>query len=171
MRPLAVEGARWTGPLYANKTTILRLRPTVAAHWRHAGALVERIPAFIRRFGLESDPAVVTAHLTSFWAAGAETVGLWVMLDAERVVGHLIAVMETLWGVPYGMVMQVEIDHPFTLTPEQHHTMLGEVAQWAQAQGARSVKMLTPRDPEAWMRHSGFVFDKALLTLPLTVTT
>lgn len=163
-------GARWTGPLCANETTILRLRPTVAAHWRHAGVLVDRIPAFIRRFGLESNPAVVTAHLTSFWAAGAETVGLWVMLDEHQVVGHMAAVMEAVWGIPYGMVMQVEIDSPFTLTPAQHQAILAEVSQWARAQGATSLKMLTPRNPEAWMRHSGFVFDKALLTLPLTDT-
>jgi hypothetical protein len=148
--------------------TIVRLRPTIAAHWRSVGALIDRIPAFMRRFQLESDPAVVTAHVTSFWATGAETVALWVMLDGEAVVGHLIAVMESLWGVPYAMVLQVEVDHPYMLTPEQHQTSLDEVKAWAVSQGATRLKMLTPRDPDAWARHSGFMFDKALLSLSLS---
>lgn len=135
-------------------------------HWRHIGTLVARIPAFIQRFRLESDPCVVTSHLTSFWAAGSEAVGLWVMLDGETVIGHLIAVIESLWGVPYGMVMQVEIDHPYTLTLDQHGAIMAEVSTWARGQGATSLKMLTPRDPEAWMRHSGFRPYLTLLTLP-----
>lgn len=150
-----------------NPTAIIRLLPSVEDHWALVGALVTRMQAFIKRFHLEPDPVVVTKHLTSFWAAGAETVAFWVALDGNRVCGHAVDIIEHFWGAPYGMVMQAEVDHPYVMTLQQRHEMKSEMAAWARAQGATSLKMLTPRDPDAFILYSGFVFDKTLLKMPL----
>lgn len=148
-------------------SAVVRLLPAVPEHWALVGTLTTRIPAFIQRFHLESNPIMVVRHLTSFWAAGAETVAFWAAMDGEVVVGHAIGIIETSWGVPYGMVMQTEVDAPYTLSLEQQHGIVESLSTWARSQGASCLKMLTPRDPDAWTRYSGFEFDKTLLKLSL----
>lgn len=159
----APQAARGSHP-----TTVLRLTPSEEVHWALIGQLMTRMRAFMSRFHVESDPAVVTTHLSSYWAAGSPMVACWVALtDEGRLIGHTVGAIEYLWGVPYGMIMQAEVDAPYTLTLAQHQAMLADLTAWAKVQGATSLRMLTPRNPDAWMRHSGFIAEKTLLRLPI----
>lgn len=159
------HGANGVG---VHPTAVVRLSPSIPAHWAIVGAITTRIQAFSQRYRLESDPVIVSRHITSFWASGSDTVALWAAVYGEdRLCGHAITVMEVFWGTPYGMVLQAEVDAPYTLTLSQREGMLTEMSAWAKGQGGSCLKMLTPRNPDVWIRHSGFEFDKTLLRLAL----
>lgn len=150
---------------------VVRLLPSVPEHWAIMGTITQRIPSFIAKFELPSDPTTVVRHLTSFWACGSEAVAFWAAMDGEKVCGHAIGIMETSWNIPYGMVMQTEVDHPYILSLDQQHDIVEQLSVWAKTQGATCLKMLTPRNPDAWTRYSGFEFDKTLLKLSFKATT
>lgn len=156
-----------TGSIH-HPSHLLRLRSTDTAHWAYVGTLIARMHQFSLAHHLEADPVTVSRYITSLWATGGETVALWVACTEEGTVcGHTVATLEQFWGVPYGMVMQAELDHPYIMTAAQVREMMSELSTWAKAQGGTSLKQLTPRNPEAWLAHSGFQFDKTLLKLPL----
>lgn len=148
---------------HPHRFTIVRLRPDISAHWPIMGDVLTRLTQFIHRLSLESPPAVVHQYVRTYWANGNEQVAVWAGLDGDKVIGHALAMMEVSWGIPYGMIVQLEVDRPYASEVQQRKWMLAELIAWAKAQGATCLKMLTPRTPEVWTRLAGFHVDKVLM--------
>lgn len=126
--------------------------------------IAERIPAFLARVGSDNPPDVVRRFIHSQWVMGSPSVAVWAALSPlGRVVGHVIAIMETSWGQPYAMLIQTELDSPYLTTAAQRKSLFAEMDAWASSQGATKIKTLTPRNPDVYQRHNGFTVDKVLM--------
>ena len=142
---------------------IVKLTPQETDHWRLFPLAMERVKEFLARFHLESPPETVTQYFKTYWAAGGDNVAVWVVLQDGAMVGHCVAAMESSWGVPYAMVMQLELNHGITATKAERQAMMASIEEWTRSQKATTIKMLAIAPPEVWHRHAGFTLDKYLM--------
>lgn len=143
---------------------LTRLTPDVSVHRLLLCAVIDRIPAFLARLHSDNPPEFVQRYIHSHWAAGHQAVAVWAAHTPEgRVVGHVIALVETSWGVPYVMLTQTELDSPYLTTAAQRRALFADMDRWAASQGATKIKTLTPRNPDVYPRHNGFHVDKVLM--------
>ena len=143
---------------------LVRLDPTHSVHRVLMCAVLDRIPAFLARLHSDNPPGTVQRYLHTHWAAGNPSVAVWAACtQAGQVVGHVIAMIEVSWGIPYAMLTQTELDPPYLTTAVQRRALFAEMDAWAASQGATKIKTLTPRNPEVYPRHNGFHVDKVLM--------
>lgn len=161
-RPASTNGQR--GSRSVRRCVISRLNPSLSADRVMMCAVVDRIPAFLTRLHSDNPAPLIQRHVHANWISGNQSVAVWAARDAEqRVVGHAIATIEHSWGIPYAMLIQVEIDTPYLTTAAQRRTLLADMDAWASSQGAKKMKTLTPRNPDVFPRYNGFVADKMLM--------
>lgn len=141
-----------------------RMDHTNSEHRLLMCTVADRIPAFLTRFSPDNPAELIQRFIHSHWLMGSATFAIWAALSPlGRVIGHVIAQIEVAWGVPYVMILQVEIDSPYTTTGVQRRELLAEMDVWAKTQGATKMKTLTPRNVAVYPRHCGFHVDKVLM--------
>ena len=147
--------------------TLVRLTPDDPSHWVLMGETLRRMARFVALLELDTPIDTMLQYVRTHWAANSPTVALWVMIHQGGIVAHALAVLESAWGVPYGMVVQVQVNHGIHMGRADRLAFLEAVEAWARSQGATSLKMLTPHLPKVWQRLAGFTFDKYLLKKPI----
>lgn len=126
--------------------------------------VADRIPRFLARVHSTNPADVVQRHIHTYWISGNQSVAVWAAKNGSgSVVGHVIAMIETSWGIPYAMLIQTELDSPYLTTAAQRRTLFAEMDAWAASQGATTMKTLTPRNTAVYPRHNGFTVDKVLM--------
>jgi hypothetical protein len=152
------------------RAVIIRLDPATSADRVTMCAVIDRIPAFLARLHSDNPPGIIQRFIHAQWIAGNQTVAVWVARNERgHVVGHLIATIEHAWGVPFAMLIQVELDTPYLTTAVQRRALCAELDAWAASQGATTIKTLTPRNPDVFPRYNGFTADKMLMVRKVEV--
>lgn len=151
-------------PRTIRRCALRRLDPAVSDDRVTMCAVIDRIPAFLARVQSDNPPLYVQRYIHSHWTAGHQAVAVWAATSPlGRVVGHVIAMIELSWGIPYAMLTQTELDSPYLTTAAQRRVLFAEMEAWAASQGATKIKTLTPRNPDVYPRHNGFHVEKVLM--------
>lgn len=144
--------------------TLTRLDHTKSHHCVLMCAVADRIPRFLARLGSDNPAELIQRFIHSSWLMGSPTFAIWAAQSPTgAVVGHVIAQVESAWGVPYVMLLQTELDRPYITTAAQRRALFADMDVWAASQGATTMKTLTPRNPDVYPRHNGFTVDKVLM--------
>lgn len=147
-------------PLY----TLKRLRRADPGSSRYLDEVMTRIGDTSRKFDGSGEALV---HGTwKLYADGTPLLGLWVALSPmDRVVGHLLGDIESWGGRTVAWITQAVMDDiaPSDLKQSMMDELDGwvhEANQWAMTNKlpwqVTELLMMTPRDANAWARHTGF---------------
>lgn len=134
---------------------------------------VERIEAFSRWAG--GDPIPLGNQVWKAFAERSPSLGLWVVVEDGRLIGHLLADIRTWDGRYVGWVLQLQLDggHDAITAAEVASTLAAMdtwISTWnAQARGAevREILFVTPHETEAWAKKFGFFKKRDLRSRPV----
>lgn len=132
-----------------------------SARWLETA--VDRIRDSSRRF--EGDAEALVNDVWKLYAERSPALGLWVVVEGERVVGHLLAFIRQWDGQHVAWVTQLVIDAQ-PVSREFREDGIRALEAWVEqfnlavrAQPNLQVDtmmMSTPRSAAAWLRHYGF---------------
>lgn len=135
-----------------------------------AWALLPQVAARILDFGVrmgQADIDLLVKKVEAAFVVPMDTVAVWLAVDGERVLGHLLAVEDDWAGQKIGFVLQLSMDGG--RVPEDVRRLANqELEAWARGHGYRKLLMLTRRGAfRAWRRLYGFDLFRYLMTKEL----
>ena len=137
--------------------------------WRYIPQILERIEKFCFLMDLESDPNDVVGLVRSLFTFGDPRLGLWIGVQDDRVVAHVLATPEP-WGENkawrYMLIRQAWID-PGVGGRIEAVKVFEEIKAWMRSLGLKRIVALTHRDGEAMFRRWQLKEYKVLLQLDL----
>lgn len=137
---------------------VLRLERKCEECWRFLPQVSERIAAFGARVGQGNLEGLVRRVEASFvLGEQSETaLAVWIAVEGDRVVGHLLATQEVYNDEIIGMVSQVWLDHGKVPRALQDSVVF-ELEQWRDAHKFPRLLMITSRyRARAWQKRAGF---------------
>lgn len=130
---------------------------------------INRIKEFCVTYDTESLPDEQGELVWQLFASNNAQLGLWIVIDDYRIVGHLYATPEPLnpiHGYRYVLIRQAEIDPKITLGTVARD-VFSHCAEWAQQFGVSEMLALTHRNPAAMTRRWGGRHYKSLIKFDL----
>jgi hypothetical protein len=133
--------------------------------WALMPQAIERLSTFLDQYDRETKKLPFLEQIMRMFAAGDVRLGLWVLIDGSKVIGHLLAQPEPLsletgpWE--YVLIHQAEADAGIEV---RQHTkqIFAEMEQWSLRLGVNRLYMMTHRD-EAMARRWGFRVHKTMM--------
>lgn len=142
-------------------TELLRIHRDAKGTSRWLEPVCERIRAMSARF--DGNPEALVDDVWKQYAAKAPTLGLFVAIEDDQIVGHLLAFVRDWDGRWVGWIAQVEHDRVADRATVDGviATLTDWIEQWNfsfATKGFRVDEMIfcTPHMHDAWARHSGF---------------
>lgn len=144
--------------------TLRRLHRTVAGSSAYLDTVLERVRQASVRFGGHGESLVLQTWKQ--YAEGTPYLGLWVVLQADQVMGHALADIRNWDFQTVAWVTQVVLDEAAPPTMKTH--FLHVLDHWVKDVNQHSIAlnpnwkpvtrilMLTGRDAKAWEKHAGF---------------
>ena len=145
--------------------SVLRISRDVAEAWQYMPQVLQRIEKFCLLMDLESDPQDVVGLVRSLFTFGDPRLGLWIGVQDDRVVAHVLATPEP-WGenkaYRYVLIRQAWVDPGIDARAEAK-AVFDNCRAWALSLGLKRLVALTHRDAEAMLRRWSFKLYKVLL--------
>jgi hypothetical protein len=140
----------------------VRLVRSEAEGWALMPFALERVRAFVSQHDPDSDPLTVMNAVTASFTSGNEALGLWMLVDDERIYGHMLCVMQESKELKrrWACGFQGAFDHPVPRDVRAEGFAI--VRDWALANGAQYVEAYT-KHPERLWRQWGAKFHKTVI--------
>lgn len=141
---------------------------TEPQHWALLPYAVERIERFCAKYPTDLIGARVREFVTTNFINPDQLVmGLIVMVESGRVVGHALTSLESRGYRRVGFVVQLECDVPMSGALRRELTERG--LKWARAGGAHCLEASTWLDPRV-VRRYGFQVYRSVIRTPEETT-
>lgn len=149
---------------------IVVLRRDQPLSWALMPQLLNRLMRFLDSYDTDTPKQELFEQVSRMFAAGDGRLGVWMIVDGSKVVGHLLAQPEPVgyeqgpWQ--YVLIRQAEVD-PKVDARALTKQVMALVEGWAQRLGTTKIYMLTHRNDAAMARRWGFTFFKHLMAKPV----
>lgn len=140
---------------------VTRLDPIAASYMP---LVVDRCLKFCRTYDTHTRLEGLYEQLWQMFGWGDIRLGMWIVVQDGKIVGHLFAQPEPIDGPrenwQYVLIRQAEVDRKVTI-PTRH--VMSLVEQWTQGLGLNKLVMLTHRNGAAMARRWGFQQQRILM--------
>jgi len=125
---------------------------------RYAPEVLRRVADFCRQYNSDAHIDTMVATIAAKLYEDPRTVGTLVMVGVQdgKVVGHLVAEIQTYYGGVYSMITQLAVDRDSKVLPEVMTAGLEVVDAWTRAKGGTKQRIWarTPAVARLFRKHN-----------------
>ena len=118
---------------------LMTLRQDQPICWILMPQTLERIKNFCLRYDTDSDPKKLAESVQVSFASGNNGVLIMVAVEQYRVVGHLLATMDSWFDKKFITILQYEIDSDSGIDTGFLQAGFNRIKKWGKEQGAQAI--------------------------------